>query len=96
MATAIVSGRVDERIKERADAVIATAGSSSGEVIRRVWTNIAYTGELPTDPDEERRNVNRHEQWESFMRWRSSHAKGLGLAAVTDEDIYEIVASDNA
>lgn len=47
MATAVVSGRVDERIKFRAEVFIRAAGLSAGDVIRAVWERIAQTGEVP-------------------------------------------------
>lgn len=47
MATAVVSGRVDERVKSRADVFIRAAGLSTGDVIRAVWERIAQTGEVP-------------------------------------------------
>ena len=49
MATAVVSGRVDEKVRQRADAYIRAAGSTPAEVIKVVWENIARTGEVPTE-----------------------------------------------
>ena len=43
MATAIVSGRVDAAVKERAGVYIRAAGSSVGDVINDLWTYIART-----------------------------------------------------
>ena len=50
MATAVVSGRIDESVKRKADAVIRDAGLTTGEVIRRVWKNIALTKTIPAEP----------------------------------------------
>ena len=47
MATAVVSGRVDEQVKARVDSFIRAAGLSTGDVIRAVWERIAQTGEVP-------------------------------------------------
>lgn len=47
MATAIVSGRVDEAVKERAGAYIHAAGLTVGDVINRLWEYIAATGAIP-------------------------------------------------
>ena len=47
MATAVISGRVDEKIRQRADAYIRAAGSTPAEVIKVVWEHIARTGEVP-------------------------------------------------
>ena len=63
MATAVVSGRVDEKVRQRADAYIRAAGSTPAEVIKVVWENIARTGEVPEEvPAEEP-----HGTWERFM-----------------------------
>lgn len=48
MATSVVSGRVDEAVRRRADAYIRGAGTTPAEVIKVVWENIARTGEVPT------------------------------------------------
>lgn len=45
MATAIVSGRVDEAVKERAGAYIHAAGLTVGDVINKLWEYIAATGD---------------------------------------------------
>ncbi len=47
MPTVVVSGRVDEDVKLRADAVLRAAGSSVARVINDVWRSIAESGELP-------------------------------------------------
>ena len=47
MATTVISGRVDERVKSCADVFIRAAGLSTGDVIRSVWERIAQTGEVP-------------------------------------------------
>lgn len=48
MATAIVSGRVDEVVKAQAARHIHAAGMSVGDVIKAVWEHIAETGEVPS------------------------------------------------
>lgn len=52
MATAIVSGRIDVRTRDRAGAFIRRAGTTPGEVIRIVWENIAATGQIPEEVSE--------------------------------------------
>lgn len=46
-ATVVVSSRIDEQVAARAAAHIKAGGLTVGEVIRRVWEQIARTGELP-------------------------------------------------
>lgn len=44
---ALVSGRVDRSVKDRADFYIRKSGLTTSEVIRIVWANIAETGRVP-------------------------------------------------
>lgn len=46
-ATVVVSSRIDGQTAARAAARIKAGGLTVGEVIRRVWEQIARTGELP-------------------------------------------------
>lgn len=46
-ATVVVSSRVDELTAARAAARIKAEGLTIGEVIKRVWDQIAKTGEVP-------------------------------------------------
>lgn len=66
VATAIVSGRVDAAVKERAGAYIRAAGSSVGDVINVVWNNIAATGHLPAQAAPERTQEDPFEAFMSF------------------------------
>ena len=56
MGTAVVSGRVDQATKNRADRVIRASGLTAGDVIKALWTQISQTGEVPeflTTPHDE-------------------------------------------
>lgn len=46
-ATVVVSSRIDEAVAARVAARIKAEGLTVGEVIKRVWDQIAKTGELP-------------------------------------------------
>ena len=71
MPTAIVSGRVDAAVRDRANAYIHAAGLTAGDVVKRVWESIARTGEVPAaqqaadepDPDD---------PFERFMAFRKT------------------------
>ena len=70
MPTAIVSGRVDAVVRDRANAYIHAAGLTAGDVVKRVWENIARTGELPA-----RQEVAEQESddpFERFMAFRKT------------------------
>ena len=47
MATAVVSGRVNEQVRQRADVAMREAGLTSSDVIQNVWASMAETGEVP-------------------------------------------------
>lgn len=66
MPTAIVSGRVDATVKERADAHILAAGLTVGEVINIVWENIAKTGHAPVSAAEQETEVDPLERFFAF------------------------------
>ena len=89
MATSVVSGRVDEKIRQRADAYIRAAGSTPAEVIKVVWENIAHTGEVPEAASEEPRGA-----WERFMEFRESLPEAEPwLVNLTKEQMRDMIAS---
>lgn len=90
MATAVVSGRVDERVRQRADAYIKAAGLTPADVIRVVWENIARTGEVP---DEGEAQGETPDAFEDFMAFRASLPKATWLADLTDEQMKDMIAS---
>ena len=47
MATSVVSGRVDEAIRQRADIVMRKAGLKPTDIIQGLWATMASTGEVP-------------------------------------------------
>ena len=90
MATAVVSGRVDEQVRQRADAYIRAAGSTPAEVNMVVGENIARTGEVPVEsPAEESRGA-----WERFMEFRESLPEAEPwLVSLTKEQMRDMIAS---
>ena len=82
MATAVVSGRVDERVRQRADAYIKAAGLTPADVIR--------TGEVP---DEGEAQGETPDAFEDFMAFRASLPKATWLADLTDEQMKDMIAS---
>lgn len=72
MATAVVSGRVDEEVYRRANAVIQRAGKTPGEVIKGVWSSIAATGRIPLTEEEEAHRVSQQERFEHFLEFLDS------------------------
>lgn len=92
MATAVVSGRVDEKTKERADAYIRAAGSTPGDVIRIVWEQIAATGVVPETPAEHEETKRRLEALRAITRLREGMPQHTFLDTMTDEEMKELIA----
>lgn len=90
MATAVVSGRVDEGVRRRADAYIRAAGSTPAEVIKVVWENIARTGEVPEGL---RPEPGERDPLGDLAELRASFASSEWLVGLTKEGLREAVAS---
>ena len=71
MPTAIVSGRVDTAVRDRANAYIHAAGLTAGDVVKRVWENIARTGEVPT-AQQAADELESDDPFERFMAFRKT------------------------
>ena len=92
MATSVISGRVDDAVRMRADAVIRAAGLSAGDIIRAVWERIAGTGELPAEVVAQRpedAHDERKEALERFMQLRAELGSIESLVTLTDEQMRE-------
>lgn len=88
MPTVVISGRVDEDVKVRADAVIRAAGSSVARVISDVWQTIAETGEVPVSPAVADEQAERRAAFESFMEWFDAlPPQNEAFAHMTDDEI---------
>lgn len=89
MATAVVSGRVDEKVRQRADAYIRAAGSTPAEVIKVVWENIARTGEVP----EAASAAAAQGPMERLAELRESFGEADWLVNLTKEEMRDMIAS---
>ena len=95
MPTAVVSGRIDEELKRRADVIIRSAGSSVGRVINDVWHSIAETGELPKSPSISQETRSKRLAFDSFMDWFGSlPAQNDVYAALSDDEILAMRIDD--
>lgn len=90
MATAVVSGRIDEVVKRRADAVIQDAGLTTGEVIRMVWEGIAATKTLPVQVEVEDEHARKTRVLRELRELVDS-APSPSLVDMTDEQIKEMM-----
>lgn len=93
MATAVVSGRVDEQVKTRAEAFIRAAGLSTGDVIRVVWEHIARTGEVPDAGDSAERLDAARDPMERLGELRASFGACEDLIHLDDAQMRDMIAS---
>lgn len=93
MATAVVSGRVDEQVKARADAFIRAAGLSTGDVIRAVWERIAQTGEVPDACDGIGQQHAKRDSLERLGELRASFGACEDLVELDDVQMRDMIAS---
>lgn len=95
MATAIVSGRIDASVKEKAGAYIKAAGLTPADIIKRVWESIADTGYIPDDAQEKKHTSEAVERLKRACDDLESHrlpgTSSDWLVSLTKEDIREIV-----
>lgn len=93
MPTAIVSGRVEVAVRDRANAYIKAAKMTPADVIKRVWENIAKTGEMPViqqkasydDPDD---------SFERFMAFRATCPTPAAdwISTMSDDQMKDLIA----
>ena len=90
MSTVVVSGRIDEDVKIRADRIIRSAGSSVARVISDVWQTIVDTGELPSSPALAAEEASKRDTFDSFMQWFDGlPPQDEAFAGMTDDEILE-------
>lgn len=95
MATAIVSGRVDEAVKERAGAYIHAAGLTVGDVINRLWEYIAATGD--TTGFLEKAQTEQPPAFERFLQLRNELVAISGVTGIPEmssDELKDYLASE--
>ena len=92
MATAVISGRVEEELKERVGRLIQAAGMSAADVIKTVWENIARTGEVPMPCAADEQVDERAKRFAQFMELRASLPACPELIGMDDDAMRSVVA----
>lgn len=92
MATAVISGRVDERVKARAEVFIHAAGLSAGDVIRMVWERIAQTGEIPDAAAALEGASDADDPLAQLGELRAAFGSSEELVGLTDAQMREMIA----
>ncbi len=91
MATAVISGRVDEQVRESAERYIQAAGLTVADVIRTVWERIAKTGEVPC---EETGDELTDAAWNDFMAFREQiSGEASWLDTLSGREMRDMVAA---
>lgn len=91
MATAVISGRVDEQVRESAERYIQASGLTVADVIRTVWERIARTGEVPR---EEAGDEQTNAAWNDFMAFREEiSGEASWLDTLSDRAMRDVVAA---
>lgn len=96
MATAVISGRVDERVKARAEVFIHAAGLSAGDVVRMVWEHIAQTGEVPDAQSVAESAPIAKDSLTRLAELRADFGASDELVNLTDSQMREMIASRHA
>lgn len=95
MATAVVSGRVDEEIKREVDRIIEREGTTTGDVIKQVWTNIYLTGQLPSIEESEAVFREKRQRFKAFMDFvHSAPPAPDWFINLTDKEMNDMIAED--
>jgi len=88
MPTVVISGRVEEDVKLRADAIIRAAGSTVNGVINDVWQTIVSTGQVPAPPSVLDEQAQKRATFASFMEWFDElPPQNEYFAHMTDDEI---------
>lgn len=91
MGTAVVSGRVDEAVKRKADAVIRRYGCTTNDVIKNVWQSIAQTQELPDMHMVEDERAAAARAMRELREFTDSLQPCPVLATLSDDDVKEMM-----
>ena len=97
MATAVISGRVSEGIRQKADVAIRKAGLTPTDIIQNVWRTIAESGEIPPaamPSDRSEQDSELLTRYEQFLT--SLPPRNPAYADWTDEDILALKVRDHA
>jgi antitoxin component of RelBE/YafQ-DinJ toxin-antitoxin module len=95
MATAVVSGRVDERVKRDVDRVLARKGTTSGEVIKQVWAHIYKTGELPELEAQEEEFLEKRRRYQAFIEFvQTLPPVPEWFLTMTDKEMNDFIADE--
>ena len=97
MPTTVVSGRVDETVRQKADNVMRKNGLKPSDVIQNIWNTMAKTGEVPEvalPPRDGEKTRSAMERLESLLE--SLPPVNPAYADLSDEEILALRVRDYA
>lgn len=96
-STTVVSGRVALGTSRRVDAILKKNHTTAAEVIKTVWENIEYSGELPESFVEseyyKRKMREKRQNLDEFFEWCDSIEWPESLVNMTNEEMRDILGS---
>jgi len=97
MATQVVSARVDEATKRKADAVIKANNTTPNDVIKQLWETIASTGTIPLDSGTEQQKFDEQRKFQEFVAFLDTAPEpNPAFAHMNDEEILATRVDDYA
>ena len=97
MATAVVSGRVSEAIRQRAEIAMRKAGLKPTDVIQSVWAAMAETGEVPEIARKHTAAPAEHDALDKLNQFLNTlPPANPEYSGWSDEDILRLKTRDNA
>ena len=97
MATAVVSGRVSEAVRQRAEIAMRKAGLKPTDVIQSVWAVMAETGEVPEIARKRSATPGEHDALGKLNQFLSTlPPANPEYAGWSDNDILGLKARDDA
>ena len=97
MATAVVSGRVSEANRQRAEIAMRKAGLKPTDVIQSVWATMAETGEVPEIARKRTAAPAEYDALDKLNQLLSTLPPvNPEYSEWSDEDILKLKARDNA
>ncbi|MCL2424582.1 MAG: type II toxin-antitoxin system RelB/DinJ family antitoxin [Micrococcales bacterium] len=94
MGTALVNGRVDERVKRQAESVLAAHHKTASEAIRGLYQHIADTRQLPDFLTAADATKARHERERKLTALLSVAGISHSAAITTDEGTAETLEAE--
>lgn len=68
MASCVISGRVDESVRDKVSPILKRAGMSAGDLVKSLWEHVALTREIPSF-EVEKAVCDAHSPYDDFISY---------------------------